>query len=109
MDYIERIEELRQKEGINKKEFAIRVGLAPKTYYEYIVGKRPLPMYLIPQIADYFGVSPEVIIEGEKYEESDFPVCRQKMYGCKFLCNGVHCSILIDTYFPRECPFYKPK
>lgn len=35
--------------------------------------------------------------------------CKQQKRSCRFYGKGGKCSILENTQFTRECPFYKPK
>lgn len=39
---------------------------------------------------------------------SDCPRCSQKIKSCRFNRNGI-CEILNNTYFDRNCPFYKER
>ena len=64
-------------------------------------------MYLIPTIADYFSVSPEMLLGEGEIERSEYPICREGKYDCRFLHGGTRCVILTDTHFTRDCPFYK--
>lgn len=55
------IRTLIEERGIEQKELARSIGITPQALTNYLSGTRKFPIGLIPQVADYFGVSIDYI------------------------------------------------
>lgn len=65
-DIINRVEEVRNRLGLNKSQFSSRIGLKPQTYNNFtgVQGSKP-NVALIRGTVEAFGVDPQWLLNGE--------------------------------------------
>ncbi|MEE6208388.1 MAG: helix-turn-helix transcriptional regulator [Alphaproteobacteria bacterium] len=51
--------------GLSQSEVAARLGMPQSTYRGYESGTRKIPLSVIVQLSDFYGVSPDDLISGE--------------------------------------------
>lgn len=61
-----KIKELRLKNNLTQKELASFLNLTPKMISFYELGERTPPMDIVLKLADYFKVSTDYLLKGEK-------------------------------------------
>ena len=49
--------------GLNSKLCADLLGLDHKLFHDWLAGKRPIPSYVVPELAAVLGVPPDTILE----------------------------------------------
>ncbi len=57
-----RITKLRKEQGLSQQSVADTLGLAQQSYAHYEVGRVRMPVWMLPQIAQLFGVSADELI-----------------------------------------------
>lgn len=57
-----RIKELRDKKGLQQRDLANTLGMAPSTLSQYETGKRKPDIDTLEKIADFFGVSIDYLV-----------------------------------------------
>lgn len=70
------LSELRVASGLSQYEIAEKLGMYQSTYASYETGTRKIPLSVITQLANFFGVSADVLIGLKKSEEKEenFPL-----------------------------------
>lgn len=64
-----RLKELREEKGLNMREAARQLGLAPSTYYNYEIGAREPNSEMLVKLANFYGCSIDYMIGNEvKYK-----------------------------------------
>ena len=63
MAYYRRIKELREDHDMTQREFAQILGMPQPQYWRYENGYRDIPTDLLIQIADYYHVSTDYLLE----------------------------------------------
>lgn len=53
---------LRQKSGMTKVEVAKKIGISPKSLYNYEFGKSPIPSNVLIKFVKLYGVSADYIL-----------------------------------------------
>jgi transcriptional regulator with XRE-family HTH domain len=57
-----RIAKLRKEQGLSQQSVADKLGIAQQSYAHYEVGRVRMPLWMLPQIAQLFGVSTDELI-----------------------------------------------
>ena len=57
-----RIRKVRKEQGLSQQSVADTLGIAQQTYAHYEVGRVRMPVSMLPQIAQLFGVSADELI-----------------------------------------------
>lgn len=66
-DIIERCEQVRRREGLNKTAFCGRIGIKPQTYNNFIGAQGSKPnVELLHGVVTQFGVNPLWLLTGKK-------------------------------------------
>ncbi len=60
-----KIKELRKRIGLKQDEVAIKIGLNVRTYQNYELGRREPDLKTLVQLADFFNVSLDELLERE--------------------------------------------
>ena len=60
-----RLKELREKKGLNMREAAKQLGLAPSTYHNYETGAREPNSEMLIKLANFYGCSIDYLIGNE--------------------------------------------
>ena len=58
----ERIAALRKEAGLSQQAVADKLGIAQQTYAHYEVGRARMPVSLLPEFADLFGVGADELL-----------------------------------------------
>lgn len=64
------IKAIREKNGMEQKELASRIGIAVPTLGNYEAGRREPPLDVLVAVADLFDVSLDVLIRGKEKDLS---------------------------------------
>lgn len=64
-----RIAELRSKKGLTQEEFAAKLGVSRSALSLWEQGRRKVDQELLPQIAEYFGVTTDYLLKGRNLVE----------------------------------------
>lgn len=70
MGSAEKIKELREKTGLNRKEFAEHIGIPLRTVEDWEAGRRTPPDY-IPRLIEYQLKYEELVKKGNKDEREE--------------------------------------
>lgn len=57
------IEAERARKGLSKEELASKLNIATKTYYNWILGKNPIPSTALLTMAKLFNVSIDYLLD----------------------------------------------
>ena len=67
-----RIRDLREDRDLKQKEMAKLLGVHQTTYSEYELGKINVPVQVLHQLADFYGVSIDYLL-GRTNEKTPYP------------------------------------
>jgi transcriptional regulator with XRE-family HTH domain len=85
-----RLKELREAQGISQSELARRLGIPQQTYNHYERGDRTLPYDVLIQLANFFCVTTDYLLEFQANNEQKESVTVK----CKDLGGGGQCGWL---------------
>jgi transcriptional regulator with XRE-family HTH domain len=57
-----RITKLRKEQGLSQQSVADKLGIAQQSYAHYEVGRVRMPLWMLPRLAQLFGVSADELI-----------------------------------------------
>lgn len=61
--YFKRLRELREDHDLKQKEVAAVLGMKQQQYARYEIGETEIPIGILIQLADYYAVSIDYIVE----------------------------------------------
>lgn len=66
-----RMEELRKRNGLSQAKIAEILGTTQQQYQLYESGKREIPLHLMIELADYYGVTLDYLVGREEPEQKN--------------------------------------
>jgi len=79
--------------GLEQDSCASLLGIDPKLFNEWVMGQRPMPEFLIPQLSTVFGVSAQDLVSAKRI--SDAPAIWYKLRDSRFVPSDRESIVLI--------------
>ena len=73
MTICERLRQLREQKGLNKKQLAVELGMPYTTYNNYETGQNDTGSHVLIKLAKYYGVSVDYLLGVEAPEKTVNP------------------------------------